>query len=418
MAINGRALRAKQRRSPHHLRVDQSDFEQLLLKISNDFVRAVSPDIEALIRKCLARLGRYVGLSGLGLYQWIPDTATLAATHKWRRRGAAQPQLTDACLTSIARRAKSGRICMLKEGRQTRVVRRTSAHANSVGVAIPLAVSGTPTALLVAVNETGRLRPWPRQMITRLQIIGEVFTHALERKREWDESQRLLNQSAHAARIAMLGELTSSLADEFRRPLESALKEASAIKRQLSNHQPELTEAASGLDNIIESGNRLAQATRLVRTLARKYTSDRSPTDPVDAIEAAVRVLSADAAFRGITLATDFQPALPAILVHKVEFQQVIMDLVVNAFEIIGETTPDVRSVVIEAFIRGGRELVISVVAKNVLPLFSNRLHVYGATPGLFISALIAEVHRGALRVKSADPADVVFEFSIPFKQD
>jgi antitoxin (DNA-binding transcriptional repressor) of toxin-antitoxin stability system len=88
---------------------------------------------------------------------------------------------------------------MLKDRRQTSAVRTGSAHAKRFGVAIPLAVSGEPTALLVAVNGTGRLRAWPRQMVTRLRIIGEVFTHALERKREWNESQRLLNQSAHAA---------------------------------------------------------------------------------------------------------------------------------------------------------------------------------------------------------------------------
>jgi signal transduction histidine kinase len=146
----------------------------------------------------------------------------------------------------------------------------------------------------------------------------------------------------------MLGELTASLADEFRRPLASVLDETSAIKRQLSEHRPELTKALSGLDNVIENGNRLVQATKLVRMLARKYTPDRSPTDPADALGAAAPVLSADAAFRGITPTTDLQPALLAVFVHKARFQQVIIDLVVNAFEIISETAPDVRAVIIK----------------------------------------------------------------------
>jgi hypothetical protein len=131
-----------------------------------------------------------------------------------------------------------------------------------------------------------------------------------------------------------------------------------------------------------------------------------------------VRLLSADAAFRGITLKTDLQPRLPTVLVHTVQFQQVIIDLVVKVFEIVSEAAPpNIRRVIIKSSVRGGRELLVSVVAQNVLSRFSNRLHAYSASPRLFISSLIVEAHHGTLRMKPAAPGDVVFEFSTPLIQ-
>ena len=398
------------------------NFEQLLLDISTDFVRALAPAVDSKIRRWLARLGAHLDLDGISLYQWMPDRATFTATHQWRRRGSKQAPVTDAWLTSISSRIQAGEICSLNDHRQAPPASCGNAIRQGVGsgVAIPMAVSGQLIGILV-LYAGGRLRIRPTQILRRLRIISEVFTNALERKREWSESQRLLAESAHAARIAMLGELTTSLAHEFRQPLAAALASALAIKRMTSHPQPELAEVRSALDDIMESGNRLAQASRMVRTLARKYAVERSDTDPAATIRSAMHVLSADANFRGIVLTTDLQPGLPALLVHRVQFQQVVVDLVVNAFEMVSQTASDRREVIIKAFVRAGRQLVVSVVAKDVLPFFSDRLYAdsYSATndtkPLLFISRLIVEAHGGALRVEPAGSADAVFEFSIPF---
>ena len=168
-----------------------------------------------------------------------------------------------------------------------------------------------------------------------------TITDIEERKRAEEERERLRRleaQLAHTNRLSMLGELTASLAHEINQPIAAAIASAGACLRWLDREQPELDRAREAIIRIKEDGKRAAD---IIAGLKAFYRKDGSPQRVLLDVNEVVRemlvLLHREAERHSVVMRTDLAPDLPAVRADRVQLQQVLMNLMVNGIESMGD---------------------------------------------------------------------------------
>ena len=263
-----------------------------------------------------------------------------------------------------------------------------------------------------------------------LSASGEVTellgTHIdiTERKRAEQESERLRQleaELAHMNRVVMLGELASSLAHEINQPLTATITSAKACLRWLAHDPPELERARAAAKRIESDGNRAAE---IIHRLRMFYKTGAPPQSEVVDINQVVgemlMLLRNDASRRSISLRMELTPHLPRLMADRVQLQQVLMNLMLNGMEAMGDEGG-------ELIIRSQRNenglLLVSVSDTGVgLPsekpdLIFNAFYTtkpQGTGMGLAISRSIIEAHGGRLWASANAPRGATFHFTLP----
>ncbi|MGY1520035.1 ATP-binding protein [Luteimonas sp. A482] len=173
-----------------------------------------------------------------------------------------------------------------------------------------------------------------------------------ERMRMERESALQRDELAHLARVVLLAELSGSLAHELNQPLTAILANAQAAIRYLDHVPPNLDEVREGLANIVESDKRAGDVIRRLRALLRKESSDFRQLDMNGVVVDVVRILQSDLLGRGVMVRLDLAKMLPQVCGDKVQLQQVLINLVVNACDAMRD-------------VRRPRRLVVSTVLSD-----------------------------------------------------
>src|SRR6267142_3525257 len=170
--------------------------------------------------------------------------------------------------------------------------------------------------------------------------VGNVCRDITERKRAEEtlraSEQRLLDaqmELARATRVTTLGELTASIAHEVNQPLGAVVNAAAACRRWLDGGTPNLDEARSAVDWIVNEGNRASEVIRRVRALANKTDIEKVSLDVNDVVREAIALVQRELTSHRVSLRMELAPALPMILGDRVQLQQVIINLVMNGVE-------------------------------------------------------------------------------------
>jgi len=263
----------------------------------------------------------------------------------------------------------------------------------------------------------------------RVQVLGRPGSGAVivnvdvtERRLAESEARRHQTEIAHLNRVAAMGELASSLAHELNQPLTAILTNAQAARRLLARPAPDLEEIAASLGDIVEDDQRAGDVIHRMRSLLRKEESRRTPVDLNEAVRRVVRLVSSDAQLRKAAVATSLDPGLTPVSGDAVQLQQVILNLVVNGLDAVGDRPPDHRSVEIQTAARDGR-VVVTVsdsgrgipagdVSRVFEPFFTTKAHGLGM--GLAICRSIVDAHAGRLVVRSAPGRGAAFECEFP----
>jgi PAS domain S-box-containing protein len=245
-----------------------------------------------------------------------------------------------------------------------------------------------------------------------------------ERKRAEQERERLLQLEAvlaHMNRVVMLGELASSLAHEINQPITATITSAKACLRWLEHDPPELERASAAAKRIESDGNRAAE---IIQRLRMFYKTGAPPQSEVVDINEVVgemlMLLGSDASRRSISLRMELTPHLPRLMADRVQLQQVLMNLMLNGMEAMGDEGG-------ELIIRSQRNenglLLVSVSDTGVgLPsekpdLIFNAFYTtkpQGTGMGLAISRSIIEAHGGRLWASANAPRGATFHFTLP----
>ncbi len=153
----------------------------------------------------------------------------------------------------------------------------------------------------------------------------------------------------HANRVATMGQPTASIAHEVNQPIAAAVTNANAALRWLSARRPDLEEARQALGRILENGNRAGEVISRIRALIKKAPPRKDSVAINDALLEVVALTHGEAVKNRVSVRTQLAEDLPIIEGDRVELQQVILNLIVNAIEAMSGTDEAPRDLLITA---------------------------------------------------------------------
>ena len=159
------------------------------------------------------------------------------------------------------------------------------------------------------------------------------LTDITERRRMELENEQTRQELAHFTRVSTMGELTASLAHELNQPLTGILANAQAAQRFLAARPPRLNEVRESLADIVADDRRAGEVIRRLRELLRKGKVQRAALDLNAVVGEVTKLVSTDALLRNISIALELDPHLPSVTADRVQMQQVVLNLLVNAME-------------------------------------------------------------------------------------
>lgn len=287
----------------------------------------------------------------------------------------------------------------------------------------------------------------PRSPTSQDLELIELATHvarvAIERDQQEISLREAQNELAHVSRVTTVGEFAASIAHEVNQPLAGILTNANAALRWLARNSPNLAEAQQAIDRIIRDGNRAGDVISRMRALFKKAPAAKEPVDINLVIQEVLTLTQPELQKNRVSLRTQFAVDLPTALGDKIQLQQVILNLVVNAIEAMSGVTENQRELhvssqkITESHSESGQETIEAKVAsepgstsllisirdagpgldptelKHVFETFyTTKSHGMGM--GLAISRSIIEAHNGRLWVTANPPRGAVFQFTLP----
>jgi len=252
---------------------------------------------------------------------------------------------------------------------------------------------------------------------------GAVVTHTdiTERRRAELEAQRSRQELAHFSRVSTMGELTASLAHQLNQPLAGILSNAQAARRLLDSSQPDVEEIRSILDDIVEDDRRAADVIQQLRELMRKGRTDHVLLDLNTVLQSVVRLVSSDAIIRGVSVEVDLTPEMAIVHGNRVELQQVILNLLLNALEAVGTGSDERRVLLCTQLTPTSVEVMVEDTGVGIVngadhrifePFFSTKPGGMGM--GLSIARSIVEAHEGRIAAKRRTPRGTIMTFVLP----
>lgn len=222
-------------------------------------------------------------------------------------------------------------------------------------------------------------------------------------------------------RVSTMGELAASLAHELNQPLTAILTNVQAGLRLVTADPVDLGEIRAILQDIVDDDNRASEVIRRMRALASKGELERTPLDLARLIQDVAGLVQSDAVIRGVRLSMRVAASLP---VHgdKVQLQQVLLNLLLNAFDAVKNCPPGERRVTVHAapeddMVRvtvsdSGTGLSEDKLDKIFTPFFTSKRNGLGL--GLAISRSIVEAHGGRIHAANNWDRGATFDFLIP----
>jgi C4-dicarboxylate-specific signal transduction histidine kinase len=232
---------------------------------------------------------------------------------------------------------------------------------------------------------------------------------------------------AHASRVAVLGELTASIAHEINQPLGAILSNAEAAELLLESESPPLDEVRRILADIRNDDVRASDIIRHIRLLTRKGAMRGESLDANEIAAEVVRLMQTEAHSRNVSLLTEFIAAPARIFGDRVHLQQVLINLILNGMEAMTDTPEAERSLFVRTATNGQRRVEISVtdagrgIPPDKLPrifdsFFTTKENGMGL--GLAIARSIIDAHQGRIFAENNSDRGATFRFNFPISDD
>lgn len=234
-----------------------------------------------------------------------------------------------------------------------------------------------------------------------------------------EEAQQHLSR---AARLTALGELTASIAHEVNQPLMAIVMNAATCLKWLSEGQLEIEEARQAAERIIRDSHRAGDVIASIRALARKAPLSMEAVDINGMIDGVIVLTRGELQRHGISLATDLDPNVGSVVGDRIQLQQVVLNLILNAAEAMGSATDGPRSLHLRSERLEDGKIMVSVTDSGPGVDPSRRDEIFdaffttktaGLGMGLSICRSIVEAHGGTLWVRANEPTGSVFSFTL-----
>jgi PAS domain S-box-containing protein len=255
------------------------------------------------------------------------------------------------------------------------------------------------------------------------EYIG-ITADITERKRAEEERERLRQLEAdlaHINRVNMMGELAAALAHEIKQPIAASVTSANACLRWLAHDPPDVERARAAAARIEQEGNRAADIINSLRSFYKTGTPvERQPLDVKGAVQEMSALLGTEAARHAVTIRAESEAEMPHIVADRVQLQQVLMNLMLNAIEAMKVTGGELT---IRSRVNPEGHLTVSISDTGVgLPAESvdrifDPFHTtkpQGTGMGLTITRSIVESYGGRVWATANQGAGTTFHFTLP----
>jgi PAS domain S-box-containing protein len=231
---------------------------------------------------------------------------------------------------------------------------------------------------------------------------------------------------AHANRVATMGELTASIAHEVNQPLAALLTNAETAVRWLARQPPNLEKATPLIGRIINDGKRASDIVSRIRDFSKKAPARKEELEINDAILEIMRLTRAAMSDHGVLVKMQLSEGLPHILGDRVQLQQVILNLIMNAIEAMSEVGERTRELLITTSEAEPGSVLVAVSDSGPGLPHANPEQIFGAFyttkssglgMGLSICRSIVDAHRGRLWATPNEPHGAVFCMMLPIAE-
>jgi PAS domain S-box-containing protein len=251
---------------------------------------------------------------------------------------------------------------------------------------------------------------------TDVTALRTVEAEARENERRYREAQLEL---AHANRVATIGQLTSSIAHEVNQPITAAVTYALAARRFLSAEPPNFREVDDVLSLIVKEGSRAGEVVGRIRALIQKAPARKDAVEINDAILEAIVLTRSEAANNNVSVRTQLAEGLPRVQGDRVQLQQVLLNLIINAIEAMRDVGEEEREMLISTRNEpDGVSVEVRDSGPGFAPAALERVFeaFYTTKPGglglgLSICRSIIEAHNGRLWASPNVPRGAIFGF-------
>jgi PAS domain S-box-containing protein len=256
--------------------------------------------------------------------------------------------------------------------------------------------------------------------IVELQGVGRDITELKQAKREARERRK---EVTHLTRVASLGELSGALAHELNQPLTAILSNAQAAQRMLAQKVIDLPEVREILQDIVVDDNRASEVIRRLRVLFKKGDAQLQPLDVNEVTAEVLELAHSELVTHRVTGNYRMTPDLPPVRADRIQLQQVLLNLVVNACEAMGSTDPQARMLGVSTNLHDDGRVNIEIADRgNGLPpeamdrvfepFYTTKANGLGL--GLSISRSIIAAHGGRLWARNNGDLGATFVVELP----
>ena len=367
-----------------------------------------------------ARIRRLVDANIIGIFIWTLEGGIIEANEaflqmvQYDREDLALGRVSWTGLTPV-------------EGRERD--ERSVAELKATGTVQPyekefLRKDGTRVPVLIGSAAFGERRDEGVAFVVDLTERKRVEEEARESERRYREVHTEL---AHANRVATMGQLSASIAHEVNQPVTAAVTNAQAALRWLQTEPPHLDEVRQALGRIVRDGNRAGDVITRIRALIRKAPSKKDGLDINEAILEVTALTRGEAVKNGVSVQTQLADRLPLIQGDRVQLQQVVLNLIVNAVEAMSGVRDRPRDLLISTGRAEPDSVLVAVrdSGPGLAPASVERLFesFYTTKPGglgmgLSICRSIIDAHGGRLWMTANVPRGAIFQFTLPALAD
>jgi signal transduction histidine kinase len=268
-----------------------------------------------------------------------------------------------------------------------------------------------------------QVQPFTDRQISLFRDFAAQATIALESTRRERQYREMQSELAHANRVATMGQLTASIAHEIKQPIATASTNAAAALRFLDRSPPDMAEVKEAFTCIVDDAHRASDIVDRIGSLIKKAPPRKEVVDLNAAILEVTALTHSEAVRTGVTVSTQLAGELPRIQGDRVQLQQVMLNLIVNAIQSMrgvedGNRELHISTVSIEpegvcvAVRDTGPGLSPESLPRLFEPFYTTKPDGMGM--GLSICRSIIEAHGGRLWTTGCEPRGAFFQFTIP----
>ncbi|HEX7862236.1 MAG TPA: PAS domain-containing protein [Verrucomicrobiae bacterium] len=248
-----------------------------------------------------------------------------------------------------------------------------------------------------------------------------------DRKAHEMESQQLREELAHITRVTTAGQFAASLAHELNQPLTAILCNAQAAERFLAGGQPDLAEVREALRDIQSDSGRAGIVIQNLRAMFYQTGAEHAALSMNDLVQETTHLLHSELISKGTSLRLELAPGLPSVWGNRIELQQVLLNLIINALEAMSSVPPTARVLQIRTRLEEPALVQVSVrdsgpgvAAAQFTRLFKPFVttKATGMGMGLAICQSLIEAHHGRLWAANNPEGGATLHLTLPTHQE